>query len=76
MKEDEEVCQIETDKTSIPVKAPFAGVIAEFFVEDGSTVKAGENLFSMKPAGNRLDYHAQYTIFNHVLFRCCWCCCP
>jgi len=49
--EDEEVCQIETDKTSIPVKAPFSGVITEFFVEDGATVQAGANLFSITPGG-------------------------
>ncbi len=49
--EDEEICQIETDKTSIPVKAPFAGVITELFVEDGSTVKSGTNLFSMSASG-------------------------
>ena len=43
------MCQIETDKTSIPVKAPFAGVIAEIFVEDGATVQAGASLFSITP---------------------------
>ena len=43
------MCQIETDKTSIPVKAPFSGVITEFFVEDGATVQAGANLFSITP---------------------------
>merc|ERR1711928_279796 len=49
VKEDEEVCQIETDKTSIPVKAPFAGVISEIFVEDGATVQAGTKLFTPTP---------------------------
>merc|ERR1712179_663595 len=51
VKEDEEVCQIETDKTSIPVKAPFAGVISEIFVEDGATVQAGTKLFTVTPGG-------------------------
>merc|ERR1712136_191586 len=51
VQEDEEVCQIETDETSIPVKAPFAGVIAEIFVEDGATVQAGASLFSITPGG-------------------------
>merc|ERR1712116_45700 len=51
VKEDEEVCQIETDKTSIPVKAPFAGVISEIFVEDGATVQAGTKLFTITPGG-------------------------
>merc|ERR1711911_21857 len=51
VKEDEEVCQIETDKTSIPVKAPFAGVISEIFVEDGAAVQAGTKLFTVTPGG-------------------------
>jgi len=51
VKEDEEVCQIETDKTSIPVKAPFAGIITEIFAEDGATVKAGASLFSIASEG-------------------------
>merc|ERR1712127_111343 len=51
VQEDEEVCQIETDKTSIPVKAPFSGVISELFVEDGATVQAGIKLFSMTAGG-------------------------
>ncbi|ODN02701.1 Dihydrolipoyllysine-residue succinyltransferase component of 2-oxoglutarate dehydrogenase complex, mitochondrial [Orchesella cincta] len=36
--EDETVCEIETDKTSIPVPAPGAGIIEEQFVDDGATV--------------------------------------
>lgn len=45
VKEDEEVCHIETDKTSIPVKAPCSGVITELCVEDGATVQPGAKLF-------------------------------
>ncbi len=51
VKEDEEVCHIETDKTSIPVKAPFSGVITELLVDDGSTVQAGAKLFVINSAG-------------------------
>lgn len=51
VKEDEEVCHIETDKTSIPVKAPCNGVITELCVSDGSTVQPGVKLFVITPGG-------------------------
>ena len=54
MKEDEEVCQIEKNKTSIPVKAPFGGVITELFVSDGSAVQAGAKLFTIMKSGKLL----------------------
>lgn len=46
--EDEIVCEIETDKTSVPVPSPASGIIEEKFVEDGTTVKAGVKLFKLK----------------------------
>ncbi|KAK2707087.1 dihydrolipoyllysine-residue succinyltransferase component of 2-oxoglutarate dehydrogenase complex, mitochondrial-like [Artemia franciscana] len=49
--EDEVVCEIETDKTSIPVPAPASGVIQETFVEDGATVQSGMKLFTLAPSG-------------------------
>ncbi|KAG8257575.1 hypothetical protein J6590_046263 [Homalodisca vitripennis] len=45
---DEVVCEIETDKTSVPVPSPGAGVIEELYVEDGTSVKAGQKLFKLK----------------------------
>ncbi|XP_037089821.1 dihydrolipoyllysine-residue succinyltransferase component of 2-oxoglutarate dehydrogenase complex, mitochondrial-like isoform X2 [Pollicipes pollicipes] len=48
VKEDEVVAEIETDKTSVPVPAPVAGVIHELLVADGSTVKPGTDLFSIE----------------------------
>ncbi|XP_045622025.1 dihydrolipoyllysine-residue succinyltransferase component of 2-oxoglutarate dehydrogenase complex, mitochondrial isoform X2 [Procambarus clarkii] len=42
--EDEPVAEIETDKTSMPVNSPCAGVIKEILVEDGSTVTAGQHI--------------------------------
>lgn len=45
---DEVVCEIETDKTSIPVPSPCNGVIVERYVEDNSTVKAGQKLFKVQ----------------------------
>ena len=44
---DEVVCEIETDKTSVPVPSPVAGVLAEQLVEDGTTVSPGAKLYSI-----------------------------
>lgn len=49
--EDETVCEIETDKTSIAVPAPGNGIIEERYVQDGTTVKAGQKLFRIKLTG-------------------------
>ena len=51
---DDVVCEIETDKTAIPVPAPMSGVIVERFVEDGSTVQAGTKLFRITSEGGKL----------------------
>lgn len=45
--EDEVLCEIETDKTSVPVPSPGAGVIKEIFAKDGETVKPGQKLCSI-----------------------------
>ncbi|XP_029661891.1 dihydrolipoyllysine-residue succinyltransferase component of 2-oxoglutarate dehydrogenase complex, mitochondrial [Formica exsecta] len=44
VKEDDVLCEIETDKTSVPVPSPGPGVIKELFVNDGDTVKPGQKL--------------------------------
>ncbi|XP_050539655.1 dihydrolipoyllysine-residue succinyltransferase component of 2-oxoglutarate dehydrogenase complex, mitochondrial [Daktulosphaira vitifoliae] len=41
---DEVVCEVETDKTSVPVPSPVNGIIASRLVEDGETVKAHQDL--------------------------------
>ncbi|XP_022177610.1 dihydrolipoyllysine-residue succinyltransferase component of 2-oxoglutarate dehydrogenase complex, mitochondrial-like [Myzus persicae] len=41
---DEVICEIETDKTSVPVPSPVNGIIEKRLVEDGATVKAGQDL--------------------------------
>uniref|UniRef100_A0A8C5DQK9 Dihydrolipoyllysine-residue succinyltransferase component of 2-oxoglutarate dehydrogenase complex, mitochondrial n=1 Tax=Gouania willdenowi TaxID=441366 RepID=A0A8C5DQK9_GOUWI len=46
--EDEVVCEIETDKTSVPVPAPAAGVIEEHLVPDGGKVESGTPLFKLR----------------------------
>nr|XP_018902797.1 PREDICTED: dihydrolipoyllysine-residue succinyltransferase component of 2-oxoglutarate dehydrogenase complex, mitochondrial-like isoform X2 [Bemisia tabaci] len=48
---DEVVCEIETDKTSVPVPSPGNGVILERYVDDGASVKAGQKLFKINITG-------------------------
>ncbi|KAK2856270.1 hypothetical protein Q5P01_005005 [Channa striata] len=49
--EDEVVCEIETDKTSVQVPAPTAGVIEELLVPDGGRVEGGTPLFKLRKGG-------------------------
>lgn len=46
---DQNVMEIETDKTTVGVPTPVAGTIEEIYVKDGDTVKAGQDLFKLKP---------------------------
>merc|ERR1719342_2018490 len=46
--EDDVLCEIETDKTSVPVPSPAAGIIEELLVEDGATVSPGTKLLKLK----------------------------
>lgn len=46
---DDNVMEIETDKTTVGVPTPVSGTIEEIFVQDGDTVKAGQDLFRLKP---------------------------
>ncbi|XP_060685373.1 dihydrolipoyllysine-residue succinyltransferase component of 2-oxoglutarate dehydrogenase complex, mitochondrial [Hemiscyllium ocellatum] len=48
--EDEVVCEIETDKTSVQVPAPYAGIIEELLVPDGGKVEGGTPLFKLRRA--------------------------
>lgn len=48
--QDQVVMEVETDKTAMPVPAPFGGIIREILVEDGATVKAGQALFKLEKA--------------------------
>ncbi|XP_068433568.1 dihydrolipoyllysine-residue succinyltransferase component of 2-oxoglutarate dehydrogenase complex, mitochondrial-like [Clinocottus analis] len=49
--EDEVVCEIETDKTSVQVPSPAAGVIEELLVPDGGRVEPGKPLFKLRKGG-------------------------
>lgn len=46
--QDDNVMEIETDKTTVPVPAPKAGTITEIYVADGDTVKPGQDLFKIE----------------------------
>ncbi|CAG5928083.1 unnamed protein product [Menidia menidia] len=46
--EDEVVCEIETDKTSVQVPSPAAGIIEELLVPDGGRVEGGTPLFKLR----------------------------
>ncbi|XP_007552962.1 dihydrolipoyllysine-residue succinyltransferase component of 2-oxoglutarate dehydrogenase complex, mitochondrial-like [Poecilia formosa] len=46
--DDEVVCEVETDKTSIQVPTPAAGVIEELLIPDGGRVEAGTPLFRLQ----------------------------
>ncbi|XP_008396097.1 dihydrolipoyllysine-residue succinyltransferase component of 2-oxoglutarate dehydrogenase complex, mitochondrial-like [Poecilia reticulata] len=46
--DDEVVCEVETDKTSIQVPTPAAGVIEELLIPDGGRVEAGTPLFRLR----------------------------
>ncbi|XP_056407424.1 dihydrolipoyllysine-residue succinyltransferase component of 2-oxoglutarate dehydrogenase complex, mitochondrial [Hyla sarda] len=49
--EDEVVCEIETDKTSVQVPAPSSGVIEALLVPDGGKVEGGTPLFVLRKSG-------------------------
>ena len=42
--QDEMLCELETDKVSVEVPAPAAGVLSEIIATDGTTVEAGGKL--------------------------------
>ena len=42
------VAEVETDKTTVPVPSPAAGVILELLIPDGERVEAGSDLFKLQ----------------------------
>merc|ERR1712000_691083 len=46
---DDTVCEIETDKIGLEVRAPQSGKIVERLFEDGDTVEVGAELFKLEP---------------------------
>uniref|UniRef100_A0A7N6C0H6 Dihydrolipoyllysine-residue succinyltransferase component of 2-oxoglutarate dehydrogenase complex, mitochondrial n=1 Tax=Anabas testudineus TaxID=64144 RepID=A0A7N6C0H6_ANATE len=53
--EDEVVCEIETDKTSVQVPSPAAGVIEELLVPDGGKVEGGTPLFKLRKGAPKVE---------------------
>ena len=49
--QDEMLCELETDKVSVEVPAPAAGVITEILADDGATVAAGGKLGVISASG-------------------------
>lgn len=50
--EDEMLCELETDKVSVEVPAPAAGVLVEILAAEGSTVAAGARLAVISASGS------------------------
>ncbi len=48
---DEALCELETDKVSIEVPAPAAGILSEVLKAEGDTVEAGGKLAVLSPSG-------------------------
>ena len=44
---DETVCEVETQKTALPVRSDVAGKLHKYLVEDGDTVVPGQKLFEV-----------------------------
>lgn len=47
--ENQSICELETDKLTIDIKAPQYGKILELLIKQHETVKLGEPLFIMEP---------------------------
>jgi 2-oxoglutarate dehydrogenase E2 component (dihydrolipoamide succinyltransferase) len=45
---DDLLCEIETDKVSIPIRSPVSGKITKILVTDGTTVKVGQHLVDVE----------------------------
>jgi 2-oxoglutarate dehydrogenase E2 component (dihydrolipoamide succinyltransferase) len=45
---DDLLCEIETDKVSIPIRSPVSGKISKILVTDGTTVKVGQHLVDVE----------------------------
>ena len=64
---DEAVAEVETDKTSVPIPSPVAGVIEELLVEDGATVTPGKELAKIRagPGGAAAAKPAEKKVMQH-----------
>ena len=58
---DEIIARIETDKVTVDIAAPQAGVIKEYFAEEGDTVDVGANFYSIDTDGKASEGAAAST---------------
>ena len=52
---DEVMARIETDKVTVDIPAPKAGIIKEYFAEIGDVVEVGANFYSLDTDGKPAD---------------------
>ncbi len=57
--QDEMLCDLETDKVSVEVPAPSAGVLTEILKAEGETVEAGGKLAVLSSSASAATAHAQ-----------------
>ncbi|RNF00984.1 2-oxoglutarate dehydrogenase, E2 component, dihydrolipoamide succinyltransferase [Trypanosoma rangeli] len=57
--EDEVICQIESDKLNVDVRAPTSGFITKINFEEGSVVEVGAELSTMKEGEVKADAEAE-----------------
>jgi len=48
---DEIIARVETDKVTVDIAAPKAGIIKEYFAEEGDTVEVGGDFYSLDTDG-------------------------
>ena len=44
---DDVICEVETDKTSVPVPSPVKGKLQKYLLEDGAVVEPGTKILEM-----------------------------
>ncbi|NCO21097.1 MAG: 2-oxoglutarate dehydrogenase complex dihydrolipoyllysine-residue succinyltransferase [Rhodobacterales bacterium] len=59
---DEMLCELETDKVSVEVPAPAAGILGEILAKEGETVQANGKLATMTAGGDAGAQPAQQTV--------------
>lgn len=51
VEQDETVANVETDKVTVEIKSPNAGVISKFHVKEGDSLNVGKPFFDVDPEG-------------------------
>ena len=53
MELDETVANVETDKVTVEIKSPMAGLVTKFHVNEGDNLDVGKALFDVDPEGKK-----------------------